>query len=58
MFKNSVGTSQKTQRVSIINNNLLMLLTEFRSIGQGEVRHRKYKWLKLGYSQAYDRSSD
>jgi hypothetical protein len=29
-----------------------------RSIGQGEVRHRKYKRLKLGGSQAYDRWSD
>jgi hypothetical protein len=28
------------------------------TIGQGEARHRKYKWLKLGGSQAYDRSSD
>jgi hypothetical protein len=29
-----------------------------RSIGQGEARHRKYKRLKLGGAQAYDRSSD
>jgi hypothetical protein len=29
-----------------------------RSIGQGEARHRKYKKLKLGGGQAYDRSSD
>jgi hypothetical protein len=29
-----------------------------RSIGQGEARHRKYKRLKLGDGQAYDRSSD
>jgi hypothetical protein len=28
-----------------------------RAIGQGEPRHRKYKWLKLGGGQAYDRSS-
>jgi hypothetical protein len=28
-----------------------------RSIGQDESRHRKYKWLKLGGGQAYDRSS-
>jgi hypothetical protein len=27
-------------------------------IGQGEARHRKYKRLKLGSGQAYDRSSD
>jgi hypothetical protein len=29
-----------------------------RSIGQGEATHRKYKRLKLGGGQAYDRSSD
>jgi hypothetical protein len=29
-----------------------------RSIGQGKARHRKYKRLKLGGGQAYDRSSD
>jgi hypothetical protein len=28
-----------------------------RSIGQGEARHRKYKSLKLGGGQAYDRAS-
>jgi hypothetical protein len=28
------------------------------STGQGEARHRKYKRLKLGDGQAYDRSSD
>jgi hypothetical protein len=27
------------------------------AIGQGEPRHRKYKRLKLGGGQAYDRSS-
>jgi hypothetical protein len=26
------------------------------AIGQGEARHRKYKTLKLGGGQAYDRS--
>jgi hypothetical protein len=31
---------------------------QVRSIGQGEARHRKYKRLKLGDGQAYDRSSD
>jgi hypothetical protein len=30
----------------------------FRSVGQGETKHRKYKRLKLGGGQAYDRSSD
>jgi hypothetical protein len=29
-----------------------------RNIGQGEVQHRKYKRLKLGGRQAYNRSSD
>jgi hypothetical protein len=29
----------------------------FRNIGQGEARHRKYKRLKLGGGQSYDRSS-
>jgi hypothetical protein len=29
-----------------------------RSIGRGEARRRKYKRLKLGGGQAYDRSSD
>jgi hypothetical protein len=28
-----------------------------RNIGKDEVRHRKYKRLKLGVGQAYDRSS-
>jgi hypothetical protein len=30
----------------------------FNGTGQGEARHRKYKRLKLGGGQAYDRSSD
>jgi hypothetical protein len=29
-----------------------------RYTGQGEARNRKYKRLKLGNGQAYDRSSD
>jgi hypothetical protein len=29
-----------------------------RGVEQGEVRHRKYKGLKLGDGQAYDSSSD
>jgi hypothetical protein len=29
-----------------------------RTIGKGEARHRKYKRLKLGGGQAYDRSID
>jgi hypothetical protein len=31
---------------------------QVRDIGQDEARHRKYKKLKLGGDQAYDRSSD
>jgi hypothetical protein len=30
----------------------------FRGIGQGEARHKKYKRLKLDGGQAYDRSSE
>jgi hypothetical protein len=33
-------------------------LRGIRGIGQGEARHKKYKRLKLGGGQAYDRSSD
>jgi hypothetical protein len=29
-----------------------------RGIGQGDARHKKYKRIKLGGVQAYDRSSD
>jgi hypothetical protein len=29
-----------------------------RNLGQGELRHSKYKGLKLRGGQAYDRSSD
>jgi hypothetical protein len=32
--------------------------TNVPNIGQSEVQHRKYKRLKLGGGQAYDRSSD
>jgi hypothetical protein len=30
----------------------------FRVIGQGEAQHKKYKRLKLGGGEVYDRSSD
>jgi hypothetical protein len=30
----------------------------FRDIGQGDATYRKYKRLKLGGGQAYDRSND
>jgi hypothetical protein len=29
-----------------------------RNIGQDEAQHSKYRWLKVGGGQAYDRSSD
>jgi hypothetical protein len=32
--------------------------SDVRNTGQGETVHRKYKWLKRGGGQAYDRSSD
>jgi hypothetical protein len=28
------------------------------NIGEGEAQHRKYKWLKRGGGQSYDRTSD
>jgi hypothetical protein len=42
-------------RVKVIQNREN---ADVRNIGQGEPRHRKYKRLKLGAGQAYDRSSD
>jgi hypothetical protein len=42
------------QRAEVIQNHG----NDVRSIGQGEARHRKYKRIKLGGGQAYDRSSD
>jgi len=30
----------------------------FSNTGQGKVMHRKYKMLKVGSGEAYDRSSD
>jgi hypothetical protein len=43
------------QQPEVIQNNDN---ENFRTIGQGEGHHTKYKRLKLGGSQAYDRSSD
>jgi hypothetical protein len=34
------------------------VIENVHNIGQGEAQHRKYKRLKLGGGQAYDRSSD
>jgi hypothetical protein len=39
------------EQVSLIRNHDII-----RTIGQGEACHRKYKRLKLGGAQAYDRS--
>jgi hypothetical protein len=43
------------QQAEVIQNQVN---PNVRNIGQGEAQHRKYKRLKLGYGQAYDRSSD
>jgi hypothetical protein len=44
-----------SQQTEVIQNNEY---ENVRNIGQGEQRHRKYKGLKLGGGQAYDRSSE
>jgi hypothetical protein len=46
IYQNYAGNKQKSKNADV------------RNIGQGEPRHRKYKKLKLGGGQAYDRSSD
>jgi hypothetical protein len=48
-------TKLRRQKAEVIlnHNNKNVLY-----IGQGEARHRKYKRVKLGGGQAYDRSSD
>jgi hypothetical protein len=43
------------QQTEVIQNHVN---PNVRNIGQGEAQHRKYKRLKLGGGQAYDRSSD
>jgi hypothetical protein len=40
------------QRAEVIQNHYI---ENVRNIGQGKAGHRKYKWLKLGGVQAYDR---
>jgi hypothetical protein len=42
------------QQAEVIQNHVN---ENVRNIGQGEAHHRKYKRLKLGSGQAYDRSS-
>jgi hypothetical protein len=48
-------TKLSRQQAEVIQNNENV---NVRNIGQGEARHRKYKRLKLGGGQAYDRSND
>jgi methionine synthase II (cobalamin-independent) len=48
-------TKLSRQQAEVIQNHENV---NVRNTGQGEARHRKYKRLKLGGDQAYDRSSD
>jgi hypothetical protein len=48
-------TNLSRQQAEVIQNHEN---ENVRNIGQGEARHRKFNWLKLGGVQAYDRSSD
>jgi hypothetical protein len=45
----------KKQKYFITKNCISIIITH--DIGQGESRHRKFKRLKLGGGQVYDRSS-
>jgi hypothetical protein len=44
--------TQAEEIPKLVNPNVLV-----RDIGQGEARHRKYKGLRLGGGQVYDRSA-
>jgi hypothetical protein len=48
-------TKLSRQQAEVIQNHENV---NVRNIGQGEARHRKYKRLKFGGGQAYDRSND
>jgi hypothetical protein len=48
-------TKLSRQRAEVIQNHENV---NVRNIEQGEVRHRKYKRVKLGGGQALDRSND
>jgi hypothetical protein len=48
-------TKLSRQQAEVIQNHEN---ANFHNIGQGEARHRKYKKLKLGGGQAYDRSNN
>jgi hypothetical protein len=54
-YKNYYITKLCRQQAKVIQNHEN---ANVRNIGQGEPRYRKYKRLKLGGGQAYDRSSD
>jgi hypothetical protein len=54
-FFNKQITKLCRQQAEVIQNHES---EHVRGIGQGEARHRKYKRLKFGGCQAYDRSSD
>jgi hypothetical protein len=48
-------TKLSRQQAEVIQNHENI---NIRNIGQGEARYRKYKRLKLGGGQSYDRSND
>jgi hypothetical protein len=51
---NDYITNFRTQAEVILNH----VNPTVRGNGQGEARHRKYRRLKVGGGQAYDRSAD
>jgi hypothetical protein len=53
-FSGNYITKLCRQQAEVIQNHSN---ENVRNIGQGEANHRKYKRLKLGGGQAYDRSS-
>jgi hypothetical protein len=54
MYTRIYRVSQRKCQAEVIQNHDN---ENVRNIGQGEPRHTKYKRLKLGGGQAYDRSS-
>jgi hypothetical protein len=53
--RNLLPLSSKQRKAEVIQNHEN---ANVRNTGQGEPRHRKYKRLKLGGGQAYNRSSE
>jgi hypothetical protein len=51
----AIDSSKQFKQAEVIQNHENANVS---NIGQGEPRHRKYKRLKLGGGQTYDRSSD